>query len=420
MAELNPFENAVTMFRKVAAGMDLEGRYPGKDLANRMTIPDRAVSFRISLARDDGTIQAFEAHRVQFNDDRGPYKGGVRFHPNVTLDEVKALAFWMYLKTAVVGLPFGGAKGGVTVDYKSLSELEKERLTKQFFQSLHPFIGPTTDIPAPDVNTGAREMAWGLDRLRKLTGHWEYATVTGKPIDLGGSLGRKEATGRGCVYVALAALEDLGVAPEDSTASVQGFGNGGQWASHDLAAAGVKVIAVCDTSGTVSNPDGLDIPALVEHKNATGKVKAFKGAKKEEPKEAIWGHKATVVVPAALEHAIDESVAKKLDARVVAELANGPCTPGGARVLEERDILALPDILANAGGVTVSYYEWVQNTQGEAWTQEAVEERLRRKMVGAYRQVRDLARSEKLSLRDAAYRLAIEKIAHAMVERGAQ
>ena len=417
---MNVFDNAVSMFRKVASDMDLEGRYPGKDLTNRMTIPDMAISFRLSLARDDGTIQAFEAYRVQFSDDRGPYKGGIRFHPAVTLEEVKALALWMYLKTAVVDLPFGGAKGGITVDYKALSGLEKERLTKQFFQALRPFIGPTTDIPAPDVNTGPREMAWGLDRLRKLAGRWEYAIVTGKPTDLGGSLGRKEATGRGCVYVTLAALEELGIAPEDSTAAVQGFGNGGQWASHDLAEAGVKVTAVCDTSATVSSPDGLDVPALIEHKQKTGKVKGFWGAAKEERKEAIWKHKATVVVPAALENCIGEEVAKSLQARVVAELANGPCTPAGAEALEGRGIVVLPDVLANAGGVTVSYYEWVQNTQGETWTQEAVEERLREKMVGAYREVRELAGEEKVSLRDAAYRLAIEKIAHAMVERGAQ
>jgi len=420
MTQINPFETAVSTFRHVAEIIGLDKEHPGQDLINRMITPDMGVSFRISLQMDDGTVRSIDAFRVQFNDDRGPYKGGVRFHPQVTYDEVKALAFWMYLKTAVVNIPYGGAKGGIRVDYKALSLPEKERLTKQYFQSLHGLIGPKVDIPAPDVNTGPREMAWGLDRLRKLSGHWDYPVVTGKPIDLGGSLGRKEATGRGCIFVTEAYMKDNGIEPAKATASIQGFGNGGQWAANDLHAMGVKVVAVSDTSCCLHSEDGLDIPAVVDHKVKTGTLAGFSSKVDEIGTEKLWDVPVTVVVPSALENSITEEVAQRIKAEVIAEVANGPTTPKANRYLYESGITVLPDILANAGGVTVSYYEWVQNTQGESWTQEVVEERLKGKMVSAYRQVAEFAKEKETSMRTAAYALAIEKVAHAMIERGAQ
>ena len=421
MHRVNPFETAVEMFRRVADQMDLEARYPGQDIIKRMTTPDMSISFRISLALDNGQVKAFEGFRVQFNDDRGPYKGGVRFHPQVDLDEVKALAFWMYLKTAVVDIPYGGAKGGIRVDYKALSEAEKERLTKKFFETLHPFIGVNKDIPAPDVNTGPREMAWGLDRMRKSTGFWEYAILTGKPVELGGSPGRESATGRGCIFVTEAYLAQHQIDPQECTASVQGFGNGGQWAAGDLARLGVKVLAVSDTSCCLYAPDGLDVAALIQHKNTTGKLQGFRAKGVEErPTEALWDTPVTILVPAALENAITLEVAKRIQAQLIAEVANGPTTPDADKYLFEQGTSVIPDILANAGGVTVSYYEWVQNVQGETWTRETVEEKLRQKLVSAYHDIHELSRAEEVSMRTAAYRIAIDRVAKAMVARGAQ
>jgi len=421
MSKINPFHAAVDMFRHVADQMGLEERYPGQDLIDRMTTPDMCITFRISLALDSGQIRAFEGFRVQFNDDRGPYKGGVRFHPHVDLDEVKALAFWMYLKTAVVDVPFGGAKGGIRVDYKALSDAEKERLTKKFFDTLHPFIGVNKDIPAPDVNTGPREMAWGLDRMRKAAGFWVYGILTGKPLNLGGSPGRESATGRGCIYVTEAYLAEHGIEPGQCTASVQGFGNGGQWAAHDLARLGVKVVALSDTSCCLHAEQGLDVAAAIDHKRGTGKLQGFRGNGVEEKAvECLWDIPVTILIPAALENAITIAVARRLNARLIAELANGPTTPEADRYLFQRGTSVIPDILANAGGVTVSYYEWVQNVQGEAWTQEMVEKRLRKKMVSAYEQIHGLSRQDQIPMRTAAYRMAIAKVAEALVARGAQ
>jgi glutamate dehydrogenase/leucine dehydrogenase len=301
---------------------------------------------------------------------------------------------------------------------------EKERLTKQYFQVAHSFIGPQTDIPAPDVNTGPREMAWGLDRIRKLTGEWEYAIVTGKPLDLGGSPGRNEATGRGCVYVTRAHMEQHGIDPAASTAIVQGFGNGGQWAAHDLAALGVEVLAVSDTSCCLYAPEGLDVPAVTEYKKSSGRIAGFSGHApgqiEERPSDTLWDVPATVLVPAALENAVTLDVAKRLDVKLVAEVANGPSTPEANDYFFEKGVSVIPDILANAGGVTVSYYEWVQNTQGLSWEQEEVEAKLKKRMVRAYEAVHGLAAEKQTSMRDAAYAIAIERVAHAMVQRGAQ
>lgn len=421
MRRVNPFQTAVDMFTQVAREMRLEEQYPGQDIIRRMTMPDTCITFRISLALDNNEVRAFEGFRVQFNDDRGPYKGGVRFHPDVDLDEVKALAFWMYLKTAVVDIPYGGGKGGIRVDYKALSDSEKERLTKKFFDSLYPYIGVNKDIPAPDVNTGPREMAWGLDRMRKRAGHWEYGILTGKPLSLGGSPGRDAATGRGCIYVTAAYLEGHKIDPAKSSAGIQGFGNGGQWAAHDLARLGVKVVAVSDTSCCLYAAKGLNVNAVIAHKKKTGELKGFSDAGVEtRPTDALWDVPVTVLVPAALENSISLDVAKRIQAKVIAEVANGPTTPDADRYLFERGVSVIPDILANAGGVTVSYYEWVQNIQGETWSQKMVEDRLKQKMVSAFQQIHDLSVKEKISMRSSAYRLAIDKVARALIARGAQ
>ncbi len=416
------YEETVAFVKDIARKMRLEEQYPGHDLIRRMTTPDLSISFRISLRMDDGTIKAVPAYRVQYNDDRGPYKGGVRFHPQVDYYEVAALALWMYLKTAVVDIPFGGAKGGVRVDYNNLSPGEQERLTKQYFQTLYHFIGPNRDIPAPDVNTGPREMAWGLDRMRKMSGKWEYAILTGKPLYLGGCPGRIEATGRGCATVALQAMKDEGLEPEKCTASVQGFGNVGQWAAMDLHAAGVKVVCISDSHGALYNPSGLDVPALKAYKEATGTVKGFSSRSdaEEHPRDFIWDVPVTVLVPAALENAITGEVAEKLEVRIICEGANGPTTQEADDILKRKGTIVVPDILANAGGVTVSYYEWVQNVQGELWSQEEVECKLRNRLIGAYEEVRKIALREKTTLREAAYRTALDRVAHAMVVRGVQ
>ena len=420
MTKVNPFETAVNLFRQVAEQMNLDKHYPGQDIVNRMTTPDMCITFRLSLALDNGHIKAVEGYRVQFNDDRGPYKGGIRFHPQVDLDEVKALAFWMYLKTAVVDIPYGGGKGGISVDYKSLSEAEKERLTKKFFDTIHPFIGVYKDIPAPDVNTGGREMAWGLDRMRKSSGHWEYAILTGKPIELGGSLGRESATGRGCIYVTEAYLAEHQIDPKTCTASVQGYGNGGQWAAHDLARLGVKVLAISDTSCCLYSEKGIDVAAATAWKVKNGQLKGFPGKAEQRPTEKLWDVPTTILVPAALENSITLDVAKRIRAKIIAEVANGPTTPDADQYLFGKGVAVLPDILANAGGGTVSYYEWVQNIQGETWSQKQVEDRLQKKMVAAYQEVHNLSKKEKISMRSAAYQLAIDRVAKAMVRRGAQ
>jgi len=421
MSKINPFQTVVDMLKQMADQMKLHQQYPGQDIVNRMTTPDMCLSFRISLALDNGEVKIFEGYRVQFSDDRGPYKGGVRFHPDVDLDEVKALAFLMCLKTAVVDIPYGGAKGGICVDYKKLSLAEKERITKKFFEMLHPFIGVNKDIPAPDVNTGQREMAWGLDRIRRCTGFWEYGILTGKPLELGGSPGRDCATGRGCIYVTKAYLDDNGINPQQCTASVQGFGNGGQWSAYDLARLGVKVTAVSDTSCCLYAEQGIDVDAAISHKKKTGKLQGFRGQRVEEKAtEFLWDVPVTIIVPSALENVITLDVAKRIKAKVIVELANGPTTPDADRYLYESNISVIPDILANAGGVVVSYYEWVQNVQGETWTQETVEDRLRKKIVPAYQKINELSRESHVSMRSAAYRIAIDRVAKALVTRGAQ
>ena len=413
------FASAKEYFFRYAAPLELPKRYPGCDILEHLTTPDRSIEFRLTFQRDNGALQVCRAYRVQFNDDRGPYKGGIRFHPVVDLQEVKALAFWMYLKTAVVEIPFGGAKGGVAVDYQALTLPEKERLTKRYVLVLQNDIGPDKDVPAPDVNTGEREMGWILDVWRMLKGEYHRGVVTGKPLSLGGSAGRREATGRGVVIVLQEAARDLGLDLAKATAAVQGFGNVGSTAAMLLHQLGTRVLAVSDVHGASFDNSGLDVPALLEHVKAGGKVPDFAGGQPLDRDELLT-LKVDVLIPAALENAITEENAARVQARVIAEGANGPVMPATVDILNRRGVHMLPDILCNAGGVTVSYFEWVQNRQEFYWPLERVNQELSQVMVRAYRAVHELARAQKITWREAAYRIAIERVAEAAMRRGVQ
>jgi glutamate dehydrogenase/leucine dehydrogenase len=413
------FERARALFLQYAAPMQLDKKYPGRSLLERLTTPDKSIHYRLSLQMDTGDIKPLAAYRVQFNDDLGPYKGGLRFHPQVTLDEVTALAFWMYLKTAVVDIPFGGAKGGIAVDYRALTLAEQERLTKKFAIMLTNDVGRDTDIPAPDVNTSGREMGWMLDAWRMTSGHYDRGMITGKPLNLGGSQGRVEATGFGVITMLMEAARDLGVDPHGATAAVQGFGNVGQHAALELARRGTRVIAVSDVRTALLNCDGLDIPALAEHTRRTGSIAGFSGGRTIDHLEVLTA-KVDFLVPAALEDCITREVAPLVQARIVCEGANGPTTQEAGRILYERGICVVPDVAANAGGVTVSYFEWVQNRQEYYWTREEVIERLTRKMVAAYRQIADRAKEHRVALRQAAYEIAIDRVVQSALERGVQ
>ena len=413
------FERARATFLHFAEPLKLDEKYPGRGVPQRMTTPDKTVSFRLSLEMDDGTVRMYNAFRVQFNDDLGPYKGGLRFHPSVTEDEMKAMAFWMYLKTAVAGIPFGGAKGGIAVDYPSLSRSEKERLTKRFALMLRGIVGESTDIPAPDVNTGPREMAWMLDAWRIADGTYSRGMITGKPLDMGGSEGRVESTGRGCIITLGEVARDLGIDVEGGTAAIQGFGNVGQGAAKELHRRGCKVIAVSDIHGGLLNLAGLDVDTLIAHVQRTGSIVGCPNAKAID-RDLVLTTRCDFLIPAALEDSITVKNAHQVQARIVCEGANGPTTQKADEVLHEKGICVVPDILANTGGVIVSYFEWVQNHQEMYWAYDEVIEKLTSRMVANYRRVADRAKDRGVSLRQAAYELAIERIAQAITERGVQ
>ncbi len=408
------FENAIGLIREVSDMLELDKRYPGQRLVERLTVPDKIVMFRSTLQKDDGSMAVYHCYRVQHCDVLGPYKGGIRFHPDVDLEEVKALALWMTLKTALVNIPFGGAKGGFSVNPSALSRTELERLVRKYTSRLVGDIGPSTDIPAPDVGTSAREMAWIYDEYRKYH-DVARAVVTGKPIEIGGSLGRKEATGRGVVCTMLAATKQLGM--KNVTVAVQGFGNVGSHAALDLAQRGIKVVAVSDVTGSIHNPKGLDVSALVKHCAKTGGIRGFKGAKAIDDVLTV---PCDVLLPCALENVITAKNAAKIKARLIVEGANGPTTPEADRILDKRGVFVVPDILANAGGVIVSYFEWVQNREGFYWEEEDVNQRLFRKLEKAYALVAAMAKERKVTMRQAAYCIALEKITRGMTARGVQ
>ncbi len=412
-ATANPFETAKQQIDIVA---DLIGIQPG--IREVLKHPKRELTVNFPVRMDDGSYQVYTGHRVQYNMARGPSKGGIRFHPGVTLDEVRALAAWMTWKCAVVNIPYGGAKGGVVVDPKKLSHGELERLTRRYASEIAPIIGPEMDIPAPDVYTDAQTMAWIMDTYSSLKGYSVPGVVTGKPISLGGSEGRGEATGRGCAYVIREAAKDAGVKVKGGTVAVQGFGNAGSVAAKILYdEQGAKIVAASDTKGGIWNADGFNPHAVEAHKQKTGSVVGFPGAKSISNEEVLEA-KADILVPAALENVITAKNANKVQAKIVAEAANGPTLPEADKILFEKKVTVLPDILANAGGVTVSYFEWAQNIQGYFWTLKEVNERLERTMTESYRAVHAVATERKVHNRTAAYVVAVQRVVDAIRIRG--
>lgn len=403
---------AVSQFDAVADRLGLE-----RSLRERLRQPRRATAVACPVRLDDGTVKVFSGYRVQHSDALGPAKGGIRYHPDVTLGEVKALAMWMTWKTAVAGLPYGGGKGGVACDPKAMSAGELERLTRRYTREIASFIGPWKDIPAPDVGTGAREMAWVADEWAAATGENAPAVVTGKPVAIGGSLGRNEATARGAFHCIRLAAESLSIDVTRARAAVQGFGNAGYHAARFLHEAGARVVAASDSRGGVANEAGLDPAALLAHKEKTGSVTGFPGAK-DVTNADVLAAECDVLVPAALENQVTAGVAKKVRARVVAEAANGPTTPEADAILEKRGVLVVPDILCNAGGVTVSYFEWVQNLQGFYWSEDEVNRKLEGVMRKSFGDVFALSRADRVSMRTAAYLRAVSRVAEAVRLKG--
>lgn len=408
---MNAYETTNTFLKRAFSALKLDDGYEVMLLT-----PRREVRVELAIRLDDGTIGNFIGYRVQHDDSRGPYKGGLRYHPEVDVDEVRSLASLMTWKTAVVDIPFGGAKGGIQVDPTKLSERELERLTRRFVDQIHDFIGPLADIPAPDVNTSAKVMGWFFDQYTMHHG-FSPGVVTGKPVGLHGSLGREAATGRGCLFAVREALVADGKKLQGTRFAVQGFGNVGSWFSRLAHAEGGKIVAVSDVKGGIAAGDGLDVVKLVEHVKATGSVVGFPGSKPMTNDELLRAD-CDVLVPAALGHVIDEKVAKDVKAKYVLEAANGPCTLAGNDALEQRGVVCLPDIWANAGGVTVSYFEWVQNLQQHRWTEERVNQELERVMVAAHKEIRATMARLGCSMRTAAFALAVERVKAATDQRG--
>ena len=379
--------------------------------------PKRILVVDVPIELDNGTIAHYEGYRVQHNLSRGPGKGGVRFHQDVTLSEVMALSAWMSIKNAAVNVPYGGAKGGIRVDPKTLSQAELERLTRRYTSEIGIIIGPSKDIPAPDVNTNGQIMAWMMDTYSMNTGATATGVVTGKPVDIGGSLGRVEATGRGVFTVGVEAARLTGMAIDGARVAVQGFGNVGGTAGKLFAEAGAKVVAVQDHTGTLYNATGVDVPALLEHVRQHGGVGGFAGAQTMDNAD-FWGVPCDILIPAALEGQITKHNADRIQAKMVIEGANGPTTPEADDILNDKGVLVLPDVIANAGGVTVSYFEWVQDFSSFFWTEDEINARLVRIMQNACAAVWQVAQDNKVSLRTATFIVACKRILHAREGRG--
>ena len=408
----NAHEAALENFDLAANALELS-----PDTREMIKYPERILCVTVPVRMDHGRIHRFEGYRVQHSTARGPAKGGIRFHPNVTLDEVKALATWMTWKCAVVNIPFGGAKGGVTCSPKDMSQGELERLTRRYAASILPLIGPEKDIPAPDVYTNSQTMAWIMDTFSMTKGYPVSGVVTGKPICLGGSLGRNEATGRGVFYTTLCACEHLKLPVKGARVAVQGFGNAGSIAANLLHEMEARVIAVSDSRACIFSSTGFDLPKLIAYKEKTGQVLGFPGS--EEIKSSdLLALDCEILVPAALENAIDADNALTIKAKIVAEAANGPVTPDGDAVLESRGAFVIPDILCNAGGVTVSYFEWVQDEQHLFWEAQDVYNRLERVMKTSFVEVLKIHLDRKVSMRTAANMLGIGRVAEAIKLRG--
>ncbi|OAA31438.1 glutamate dehydrogenase [Kosmotoga arenicorallina S304] len=414
MAEISLFENALKQFRKAAKVMELD-----PCLADVLMHPKRELTVNFPVRMDDGSVKVFTGHRVQHNIARGPAKGGIRYHPNVTLDEVKALAFWMTWKCAVVGIPYGGGKGGVEVDPAELSAAELERLSRRFFSEIQVIIGEDKDIPAPDVNTNAQIMSWFMDTYSMNVGHSVLGIVTGKPMDIGGSAGRPEATGRGVRVVTEEAINYKGLDAESSTVAVQGFGNVGSFAAKLIQdELGAKIVALSDVSGGIYNPDGLDIDEVIAYRDQNnGVIKGYPNAT-TITNEELLALDVDILIPAALENAITMENVDNVKAKIIVEGANGPITPEAEEVLLKKDIFIVPDFLANAGGVTVSYFEWVQGLQWYFWDIEDVRKALHKIMRQAFGSVVNTMHKYNTDMRTAAYIVAIDRVATATKLRG--
>ena len=403
--EDNPFEAMMSRFDRAAELLDLE---PG--IYKVLRHPEKQIIVSVPVQLDSGDVEVFTGYRVLYNTSRGPAKGGIRFDMQVTLEEVKALAAWMTWKCAVVNLPFGGSKGGVVCDPLKMSVSELERLTRRYTAGIIATLGPDSDVPAPDVNTNERVMAWVMDTYSMHMRHTVTAVVTGKPIEMGGSLGRREATGRGCMLMTKEALRHLGMTVEGTTVAVQGFGNVGSVAAALLRREGCRIVAISDRSGGVYNSDGIAIDAAIAHVRQHKTLDGFEGGDRLTNDELLT-LEVDVLVPAALENVINSKNAAKIRAKIICEGANGPTTAAADSILEEKGIFVVPDILANAGGVTVSYFEWVQDRGGYFWPEDVVNDRLREIMGRAFKDVLDLATQHKVNMRTAAYMLSISRVA---------
>jgi len=404
-----------TALAQLSSAVEILGYSPG--LHEILATPRREMHVAVPLRRDSGEIVLHRGYRVQHNISRGPGKGGLRYAAGVDIDEVRALAMWMTWKCAVVDVPYGGAKGGVAIDPREYSSAELERVTRRYTSEIMPIIGPERDIMAPDIGTDEQTMAWVMDTYSVNQGYTIPGVTTGKPLPVGGSLGRATATGRGVVHAAAAALADDGVDLSEVRAAVQGFGKVGSHAAHWLHEAGTRVVAVTDVDGGTRNDDGLDVAALLAHVATGAPVSTFEGGSAVSNDE-IFGLDVDLLIPAAVEGVLDADTASSVKARWVVEGANGPTTPEGDRVLADRGIVVVPDILANAGGVVVSYFEWVQANQAYWWTAEEIADRLAQRMHAAYASVSETARDQSLSLRDAALAIGVRRVAEAHQIRG--
>ncbi|KAH7841391.1 hypothetical protein Vadar_029323 [Vaccinium darrowii] len=408
---MNALAATTRNFRQASRILGLDSR-----IEKSLLIPFREIKVECTIPKDDGTLVSYVGFRVQHDNARGPMKGGIRYHPEVDPDEVNALAQLMTWKTAVADIPYGGAKGGIGCTPKELSKSELERLTRVFTQKIHDLIGVNVDVPAPDMGTNAQTMAWILDEYSKFHGH-SLAVVTGKPLDLGGSLGREAATGRGVVYATEALLAEHGKSIKGLTFAIQGFGNVGSWAARLIHERGGKVVAVSDITGAVTNPSGIDIPNLVNHKEATGSLINFDGGVSMDQDEVLISE-CDVLIPCALGGVLNRENAGKVRAKFIVEAANHPTDPEADEILAKKGVIVLPDIYANSGGVTVSYFEWVQNIQGFMWEEEKVNKELHRYMTKAFRNIKNMCQTHNCNLRMGAFTLGVNRVARATILRG--
>jgi glutamate dehydrogenase (NAD(P)+) len=410
---INPFAVALNQLGEAARIVGLD-----KGMHDILAQPKRILTVSIPTRMDNNEIHVFTGFRSQHNDALGPYKGGIRYHPQVSIDEVKALSMWMTWKCAIVNIPYGGGKGGIICNPKQMSNGELERMTRRYAYAIADIIGPRTDIPAPDVYTGGKEMSWIMDTYSALKGNFvQPEVITGKPLAVGGSLGRNEATGRGLSFTVREAVKKLGISLKAASVAIQGFGNAGQFAGLLLEEMGAKVVAISDSQGGILNENGLSVGSVRAHKEKTGSVVGFPGSRSISNEEILVTD-CTILIPAALENQITKSNAAKVTAKLVAEAANGPTTPEADDILHSKKIMVIPDVLANAGGVTVSYFEWLQNLRREFWTEEQVNAMLDKKMTQAFSDVYDSYNKYQVNMRMASIALAVSRVTDAIKMRG--